>query len=80
MLLNLMISDHMSNIIMSLSYEPPSHSNSNKSLLPRFTYKPTMHAFAIFNALALGATLAHAAAIPAISGATAHLQRRNDCY
>lgn len=51
-----------------------------KSLLPRLTYKPTMHAFAIFNALALGATLAHAAAIPAMSGATAPLQRRNGCY
>ena len=39
-----------------------------------------MHAFAIFNVLALGATLAHAAAIPATFGATAPLQRRNGCY
>jgi hypothetical protein len=39
-----------------------------------------MHPFATFNALALCATLAHTAALPAIFGATAPLQRRNGCY
>ena len=39
-----------------------------------------MHAQAIINALALSATLTHAAAIPAPLAASAPLQRRNGCY
>ena len=39
-----------------------------------------MHTFAILNALALSATLAHTAALPATFSALGSLQRRNGCY
>jgi hypothetical protein len=77
------IFDHTSTIISTV------HSSRHKSYTkylttphktPESISPATMHFFATLNALVLGATLAHAAAIPASLSASAPLQRRNGCY
>ena len=57
--------------------------SSKGSLQPQAYFQPqesNMHAFATLITLALSATLAHTAALPATLRASAPLQRRNGCY